>query len=771
MNVSVAVKGEGQVKPGAEVEVEVTTTDPQGRPLAAELSLAMIEQALLDRFPSNVPAIDVFFRGNRRASAVRTTSSITFRYEPATHAIDANLLAERERLETEAEEAGALDALAESLPANRSEVLPAEGPAAPGGAMGGGAQNGALPPAPMPAARPGARLSSSRDGVARFGYSLGRGSSLAYQPEPAGNRQPVPQLQILQSQSGQAGIQLGDFRMSTPNPLFGDTLSVNEVQDFGIIPQDKVAAGKVLRVLQRNERGYKDSTIAFFGRRGTWGYANLGEMDEKKLDAFAEKLAETGAVLLPAEMSPETAYWNPTVTSDAAGKAKLTITVPDRATAWKFLARGVTAGDTLAGEGEAKLVAKKVLFGELKLPLALVDGDVAELVATVHNDLIKEGTIHVTLKTTIGSWINEETKTVEVKRKGLAEVLFKTKIDRRAVKSSGPSGDKSTQAANPDVEALFELTVTAGQAIDIARRAVPIKPYGMTVFNTTSGSAASDTTAWISLPDKMQIEQPALQIVIGPNVERSLLDVVLAPAPWCQREANRFATSSDSTSSDLMATLALMELLKTTQQAGGPEAQTLDTRIRAAIGSLVSAQRDDGAWSWCGGADKNAVPDQFLSARTVWALSLAQQAGYKVPDNAIQKGGDFLQAALAKLASADDESRAVLVHALTMADKGDFAQVNRLYRSRQSLSPAALCYLALSYASMDRMETARAAGDCGQTRSYESADGCRCLVLCRHGNTRVVRPRPAGRHAAGYGDGGTDQVASGTPHRTPLGAR
>ena len=51
----------------------------------------------------------------------------------------------------------------------------------------------------------------------------------------------------------------------------------------------------------------------------------------------------------------------------------------------------------------------------MKLPLALVDGDVAELVATVHNDLIKEGTIHVTLKTTIGSWINEETKTVEVK--------------------------------------------------------------------------------------------------------------------------------------------------------------------------------------------------------------------------------------------------------------------------------------------------------------------------------------------------------------------
>ena len=67
MNVAVEVAGDGEVKPGEEVEVAVTTTDPQGRPLAAELSLAMIEQSLLDRFASNVAAIDDFFRGARRS--------------------------------------------------------------------------------------------------------------------------------------------------------------------------------------------------------------------------------------------------------------------------------------------------------------------------------------------------------------------------------------------------------------------------------------------------------------------------------------------------------------------------------------------------------------------------------------------------------------------------------------------------------------------------------------------------------------------------------
>ena len=71
----------------------ITATDPQGKPVAAELSLAMIEQSLLDRFSWPVPAIGEFFRGTPRQSAVRTTSSITFAYRPSTRPIDRHLLA------------------------------------------------------------------------------------------------------------------------------------------------------------------------------------------------------------------------------------------------------------------------------------------------------------------------------------------------------------------------------------------------------------------------------------------------------------------------------------------------------------------------------------------------------------------------------------------------------------------------------------------------------------------------------------------------------
>ncbi len=99
-------KGEGteRVRPGDDIEVTITTTDPQGRPVAAELSLAMVEQSLLERFASPLPSIGNFFRGGERQPAVRCTSSITFNYRPATQPINPRLLAEKDREEIAKEE-------------------------------------------------------------------------------------------------------------------------------------------------------------------------------------------------------------------------------------------------------------------------------------------------------------------------------------------------------------------------------------------------------------------------------------------------------------------------------------------------------------------------------------------------------------------------------------------------------------------------------------------------------------------------------------------
>jgi len=685
------------VRPGDEVEVTVITTDPQGKPVSAELSLALVEQALLDRFAWEVPAIQDFFRGHRRRLAVRTSSSITFAYRPATQPINPRLLAERERLElAREEEASRLAALESHLttarpaPPGASAVLDsrtsgaATGEAFTGGAYAAGTKidvdalqelkdvkEGEAAGYEGMALRPQATEQtaqlelSSRNArralVQRFG---GRSAAQAMARQPSGGEQGFFAWDRASSSRWHAGAfypQGGNQRGQ-----LGDTLAANGtiLDDSGNMQLVNLPAGVVAATEQTRE--------------------------------LLARLAESGASLLAAAVPQETGYWNPAVVTDEEGKATVTFVVPDRSTAWQLAARGVTL-ETLAGEAAEKLVVKKELFGQLKLPSAFTDGDRTEVEVSVHNDLVAEGEIQVRLKTTIGSRTLEDKQTLKVTSKGIERLSFPVELKL-------PEATGQTGAAAPQAAVVFELTVSAAGQTDVTRRSVPLKPYGTPVFATASGSASSDTTAWVEPPAGMPFERPTLQILVGPSVEQSLLDIVLAPAPWCQVEARRFAGGLGSASSDLMAALALQELLSGTRQAGGPQAEALDARIRSAIGLLVASQHDDGSWSWTGSGKQG---HRYATARAVWALSLARRAGYLVPDGCFDKALGYLRSQVATTSESDYETKAVLLHALSVAGHGDFALANRLYRNRPALSPAALAYLALAFAEMDRKPTAR----------------------------------------------------------------
>ena len=118
----------------------------------------------------------------------------------------------------------------------------------------------------------------------------------------------------------------------------------------------------------------------------------------------------------------------------------------------------------------------------------------------------------------------------------------------------------------------------------------------------------------------MPFEFPQLQILIGPTIEQSLLDIVFGAAPDCQLDAARFASGIDTATSDLMASLALQKMIAATRNANGPQSQALDARIRSSLSQLISSQQDDGGWTWTG---HGTGSHRFTSARVVWALALA----------------------------------------------------------------------------------------------------------------------------------------------------
>ncbi len=93
--------------PGEELEVNLTVTDSQGRPVSAELSLALIQKNLLDYFGNGPAPIMAVYTGIR-LPAMRVQTSTIFEYHPKARGISELLLAEEERREILTRELAAL---------------------------------------------------------------------------------------------------------------------------------------------------------------------------------------------------------------------------------------------------------------------------------------------------------------------------------------------------------------------------------------------------------------------------------------------------------------------------------------------------------------------------------------------------------------------------------------------------------------------------------------------------------------------------------------
>ena len=674
----------GKAKPGDQINLKVTSTDPQGNPVQAELSLAMIEQSLLDRFGTGHTPIDSFFHLGRRQSAVRTQSSISFRYQPRTQRINAMLLAEEDRLEIEGEEREQLDSLSLSSESFSNGVQiggfmrdgsepDEEALFGAGGGYAGGANGGALGGGAYGQADPGAsvpQLMPQQGGQRKFNNL------------PTAGRSPARGVfQAYASDSGVLGDQL-DYR-----DRFGGQRDWESAWSSRAFSQNQSVDMFISGGYANVSPQMATNGITAITEKGKMIQLAMADLEGQRGERVLAALRADNATILPGLPSHEVGYWNPSLVTNKEGEASIEVTVPDRATAWKFVVKGITK-DTLAGEAHSSLRVAKDLFGDLKLPMAFVDGDQASIIATIQQSKArKDQEVSVTLKTTIGGKTSQQTKKLPAK-KGAQDILFDTKLVRPAI-------------AEPDEasNATFELIVSSGEQTDTQRRVVPLLPYGLPVFGTASGTASSNTTAWVQLPERMPATSPSLQIVVGPTIEQGLLDVLFGPSLRCGIFNGQFASPYDTTSSDLIAAIALQKLFGKTRDAGSPQAEAIDTRIRSAISSLISSQRDDGSWAWANNAAKF---DRYISARTVWALAMARSAGYRIPDDVMNRAVQFLESQNAKTAIGDYESKAILLHATTMAGKADFPMANRLYRNRQAMSNSALLYLALAMSEMDR---------------------------------------------------------------------
>lgn len=700
---SIALKADKTtLKPGDPLTVEVTTTDPQGKPISADLSLGLIQKNLLDMFPERRAAINAFFNGGARQVSVRAMTSCTFQYAPATTPINQFVLAEADREKVAANEANARQELAARKQLAKSEKK----------------VRGSAVFEEAAAARPGARRALDGRLKDADGDSLEQLATDQMESEEllASDDAPMDESEVLADQKasvsglalGGAAGEISKSKRDLQNRAGeGGKANLSALgRKSGVAPTNgpRRANLSILSSELQSELGF-DSNSNSFRIDGTFGLKAVESLSKAERTIVAlnprgefqvvngmpiaalAAMAKDGFEVLPNMASAETGYWNPAVRTDKDGKATLVIRLPDRSTAWSLQSRGINQ-ESLAGQADISITTKRDLFAEMKTPLALTAGDKIDILVEVHNAVLKDKTVDVTFKTTIGEKSTEVKKALPVKLPGIQELSFPVDIG---------AGDNVT----------FELTVASGELRDVSSQVIPIKPNGLPVFATKSGTSAQNTSVIISHPDKLPVEKQTLELVIGPSVNRTLLDTVLGSAVTIyDRSLLQAKSEIERSISDILGGVALLKMIGQTRTTDTPEAQALTGRILSGLSGLISDQRDDGGWSWSG-RPQSEKSDRYLTSRAMWALASARRAGFAVPQDTFDKGIKQLQTAFAAADEADNEGKAILLHGLAEAGAADFAQANRLHRNRNLLSASGLLHVSLVLVRLDRKNLAQ----------------------------------------------------------------
>ncbi|MBT8037129.1 MAG: tetratricopeptide repeat protein [Verrucomicrobiae bacterium] len=360
--------------------------------------------------------------------------------------------------------------------------------------------------------------------------------------------------------------------------------------------------------------------------------------------------------------------WIAPIITDAEGKATVTIPLPDNTTEWRLTARGCTK-DTLVGQATAQLITRKDFFLELKVPVLVQEGDAMQFLAKIHNLTDFEGKIEVSLNLEAGEGFKDSLN-VEIKKHSVTECLFKSQVI--------PLGKSVTLTASS----------MAGDQSDTLVMKLPVRPWGMEFSVSAGGMTTGNAHGVLALPAAKKYTQRELELNLSPSIKQALIDFTL--------RSGRGASQAD----DLLASVAALSYA-TAHHATDEGIRVLRDRVQGLVASLTSTQQADGRWYWKGGTDL------YLTCRSYWALALAQKAGIPLHPGILSKAEKNLVTTFSKLGTKDNDSKTIVLHALSVTGKADFAHLNRIYRERASLSNNALARAAVAMINLNRPDFAR----------------------------------------------------------------
>ncbi len=350
------------------------------------------------------------------------------------------------------------------------------------------------------------------------------------------------------------------------------------------------------------------------------------------------------------------ALWAPSVRTDAAGKATVTINLPDSLTRYRVMAVAVSGVDRF-GSGESDVTARLPLMVRPSPPRFLNFGDSFSLPIVLQNQTDAAMTVDVAIRGTNLTLDSGSTggRRVVVPANDRVEVLFPAE----AVKAG---------------TARWQVAAQSGTKADAASGSLPVWTPASTEAFATYGTVTDQLVVQpVTAPSDVWKEYGGLEVTTSSTQLQALTDAVvyLADYPY---------GCSEQIGSRILGVAALRDVLGAFSAEGLPAPAKLEAAVSADLEVLTRRQNGDGGWGFWK-RDERSFP--YLSLHVAHALVRAKQKGFAVDPQTLDRALVYaaqIQSHLPRWYSEESRRslRAYAVYVRELAGKDPSAEANVL---------------------------------------------------------------------------------------------
>lgn len=307
----------------------------------------------------------------------------------------------------------------------------------------------------------------------------------------------------------------------------------------------------------------------------------------------------------------DTAYWNPSIHTDASGKAQVTFKLPDNLTTWVLSAVG-SNNETKVGQTTNEIVVTKDIIIRPILPNILRVRDEVVLSALVQNFTDRNQSFNVDLSFDSNK-INSAPQQVKINAKDTQQIYW----------TVNPKQEKAK------AKLTFSAVSTSDQKVsDAVTLEIPVRPFGFQEVRAAAGEGQKNF--FTTFDPKSDKQKSAVTLSLASNLIGSLSTamkyLIEYPYGCVEQTTSRFVP-------------AVIAKLNPDLFSAALENKNIDDIIQKSLNRLSNLQQYDGGWAWW----QSGSSDPFVTAYVVDYVLQAKQAGIKVDNSLLNNAKSYLE--------------------------------------------------------------------------------------------------------------------------------